>query len=132
MPDHTFHDLLPNGHGRIKAGHRILEYHGDSFAVDMPADPLFVFFQNIYRFCSSICMMIGKLNGSVLHCGVGGQNSHCRLHGNGFTRSGLTYDSNGLSSVKVDIDTTDGMDHSGSGFKGDIQVMDIKNFFFIV
>ena len=48
MPDHAFHDLLADGHRRVKTGHRILKNHGDPLSVNVPADPLFILFQYVH------------------------------------------------------------------------------------
>ncbi|SCJ76529.1 Uncharacterised protein [uncultured Blautia sp.] len=107
MPAHTLHNLFSNSHCRSKAGHRILENHGDSFSINMSADPFFIFFQDINSLWSSVCMMVTELNGSLFHLCIGSQNSHCSFHGNRFTGTGLTYDCNCLAFVKVNIDASD-------------------------
>ena len=130
MQEHAFHDLLADLHGRVQAGHRILEDHGDMLAVD--AGPQ-VFAGKLQK--------VDDLFFSVLHTAVenltpvddtvGIQKTRCCLHGDRFTGTALSYDGNGLTLLEIQVDAADCMDHSGTGLKCDVKIFDLKYGFFV-
>ena len=132
VPEHSLHDLLADGHGGVKAGHGVLEHHGDALAVDVAADPLFVLLQQVHRLGRAVCMVVAELDGAAVHGGVLGQNAHGGLHGHGLAGAGFTHQRNGLALVQVDVHTPDGVHRACGGLKSDIKVSHRQDLFFFI
>ena len=129
VPEHPFHDLLADGHGGVKAGHGVLEHHGDALAVDVAADPLFIFLQQIDGFRAAVGVMVAELDASAVHLGVLGQNTHGCLHGDGLAGTRLTHQRHRLALVQVDVHAADGVDGAGRRLKGNIKVSHRQDLF---
>ena len=76
-------------------------------------------------------MMITEFDLSSVYLCVGGKNSHCSFHGDGFSGTGLSYDSNGFPFIKVNINSPDSMYRSCGGLEGNIKIGYRKNLFFV-
>ena len=64
----------------ISSPHRRDIAIGSPLAVDVAADPLFIFLQQIDGFRAAVGVMVAELDASAVHLGVLGQNAHGRLH----------------------------------------------------
>ena len=78
-------------HGRIYSNVVRFLYRGDALAVDVAADPLFIFLQQIDGFRAAVGVMVAELDAAAVHLGVLGQNAHGRLHSDRLTGTRLTH-----------------------------------------
>ena len=128
MHDHAFHQLLADGHGRVERGHRILEDHGDPASVDILADPLLVFFKDIYFLLRALVILVAENHFAAVDLCVAGQNAHDRFHYNGFSGTGLSDDRHGLAALQVNIDAADRVHGTRRRRKGEIKIFYFENF----
>ena len=132
VPEHSLHDLLADLHGGVQAGHGVLEHHGDPLAVDVAADPLFVFLQQVHGLRGAVGVVVAELDGAAVDDGVLGQDAHGGFHGDGLARAGLADQSHRLALVQVDVHAADGVDLACGGLKGDVEVTHRQHLFFFV
>ena len=132
VPEHSFHDLLADGHGRVEAGHGVLEDHGDPLAVDVAADPLFILLQQIHSLRAAVGVVVTELDGAAVDGGILGQNAHGGLHGDRLAGAGLAHQRHRLALVQVDVHAADGVHRACGGLKGDIKVSHRQDLFFCI
>ena len=84
MQEHSFHDLLADGHGRIERCHRILENHCDMFSVESVTDLFLRQFCHVDSFFFTLFIGEGIHDRAAVNFAVGSEDAHDGLYRDGF------------------------------------------------
>ena len=129
VEEDALHDLLADGHGGIEARHRVLKDHGDVLPVDVLAQLLFPDLQEIDGLILTVFVGEGIEDLAAVDGGVAVQKAHHGLHRDRFAGAGLAHDGHCLALLQIQIDPADGVDHTGVGTEGDVQVFELEDGF---
>ena len=117
----VFHDLLAHPHGGVQGDQGILEDDGALAAlVGLPL--LFVIIEDIFS-------MIEDLAAGFHHAVGALHQTHHRLGGDGLAAAGFAHNGQGFALVQGEGHAPHGLDLTGIGVEGDVQVFYLKDMF---